>query len=395
MHVGIDARFYGIAGIGRYQSNLIRELKKIDSGNEYFVFLTKEGFGKYAPAAKNFHKVLADQRPYSFKEQLFFPWLLYRYKLDLVHFTHFSFPLLYFKPFIVTIHDLIMSEFPTQRASTLGWLAFKIKRIGYLVVIHEVIRRAKRVLAVSQATKEDVIKSFGVDPNKVTVTYEGLDEKVVGGSEGIEGNEVLEKYGIKKPFLLYVSSMYPHKNVEGLVKAFKILRGKRDLQLVLVGKVSYFSERAKEDVNKILREDGGGAIRSRNYKDNVASDVIFPNFMVSDGYLPDDDLRVFYQEAKAFVFPSFKEGFGLPALEAMAHRLPVVASDIACLREICGGAAEFFDPRDIEDMAKKVEKVLDDEGLRQQLIEKGLEQIKKFSWMKMAKETLDVYRQSC
>ncbi|OQX71657.1 hypothetical protein B6D52_00550 [Candidatus Parcubacteria bacterium 4484_255] len=174
MRIGIDARFYGAGrgkGIGRYTQQLITNLEKIDHQNEYFVFLRQENFDLYQPKNKKFHKVLADYRWYSFKEQIYFPFKLYKFHLDLVHFLHFNVPIFYFKKFIVTIHDLIHQK-SSQESSTLSWLAFYFKKLAYFMVIKSAIKRSEKIITVSNFSKQEIIKYYRVKPNKIFVTYE-------------------------------------------------------------------------------------------------------------------------------------------------------------------------------------------------------------------------------
>jgi len=171
MRIGIDARPYGPGGVGRYSGKLVTNLEKIDRVNDYFVFLRKENFDLYQPKNPRFHKVLADYSVYSLKEQIFLPFKLCQYHLDLVHFPHFNAPLFYWAPFVVTIHDLIMHE-RTRQATTRNLLVFYLKKFFYFIVIRNAIRRAQRIIAVSRFTKEAIIKRYKIKPEKIIVTYE-------------------------------------------------------------------------------------------------------------------------------------------------------------------------------------------------------------------------------
>ncbi len=175
MRIGIDARFLGMkGGLGRYTEKLIKHLEKIDLENDYFVFVRKKGFDFYAPQNPRFHKVLADYRWYSFKEQFFFPFKLYQSKLDLVHFLHFNAPALYFKKFIVTIHDLTQRGI-SKNASTLPLPLFYLKKIVYFLVVRSVLKRAKKIIAVSNFTKKEILKYYKIKANKIAVIYESRD----------------------------------------------------------------------------------------------------------------------------------------------------------------------------------------------------------------------------
>ena len=171
MRIGIDARFYGLGGVGRYSEKLIAHLEKIDQLNDYFVFLRKENFDLYKPKNPRFHKVLADWPVYSLKEQIFLSLKLREYNLDLVHFPHFNVPLFYSGKFVVTIHDLIM-HWSSSRASRHNLLFFYFKKFVYRIVIKSAIRRAQKVIVVSQFIKDEIIKRYKAGPEKITVTHE-------------------------------------------------------------------------------------------------------------------------------------------------------------------------------------------------------------------------------
>ncbi|MDP1845313.1 MAG: glycosyltransferase family 1 protein [Candidatus Moranbacteria bacterium] len=372
MRIGIDARFYGSVGkgLGRYTQKLIENLEKISTpyGNRYFIFLRKENWEEYQPQNNNFTKVLADIPWYSVREQIIFPRILKRLNLDLVHFPHFNVPYFYSGKFVVTIHDLILFHFPTRRASTLSPLFYRLKLAAYKIVIKNAVRNARAILAVSEHTRKDILKHFKTNPDKVFVTHEAVDLLPAIPSD-LPRQEVLKKYGIMKPYILYVGNAYPHKNLDVLATAFReVIRKHPLLRLVLVGKEDYFYRRLKKFV-------GDGKIKN----------IIFAGF-VGDNYLP-----IVYQEAQAYIFPSLYEGFGLPPLEAMREGTPVISSESSCLPDILGEAAYYFDPKAAGEIAEAIEKALIDKELREKLISAGRRQIKKYNWEKMARETLKVY----
>jgi len=371
MRIGIDARFFGPIGkgLGRYTQKLIENLEKIDQENDYYVFLRRENFDEYTPKNKNFKKILADFEWYTFEEQFFFPRLIHKYKLDLVHFPHFNVPIFYPGKFVVTIHDLILFHFPTVRNSTLHPFWYKIKYWAYKIAIKNAIYRSNRVITVSKFSKRDILKNFPRIPEeKILVTYEACDDYCLR-SPG-KDEEILLRYGIIEPYVIYVGNAYPHKNLERLVLAFeRIRKAKSDLRLVLVGKEDYFYKRIKAVVEK-----------------EKVKNVIFAD------YVPDHDLDILFQHAAAFVLPSLYEGFGLPPLEAMAKGVPVVCSDHACLREVLGDSAHYFDGKNVFDMKNKITTVLEDATLREDLIKKGHARIGLFSWKSMAQKTLAIYQ---
>ncbi len=383
MKIGIDARFYGSLGkgLGRYTQKLIEHLERIDDRNEYVVFLRRENFEEYRPSKPNFRKVLADYRWYSFSEQLLFPRLLWKERCDLMHFPHFNIPMLYSGKFIVTIHDLILVHFPTQRATTLHPLWYRIKFFAYKLAIRWAIRKSRHIMTVSEYTRQDILNRYVVDSGKVTVSYEAADDFCRHLSlEASFG--VLKKYGLTHddavsgnrgiilPYLLYVGNAYPHKNLEALIDALD-REDLKEIRLVLVGKEDYFYARLKESV------------RSRGMKN-----VFFA------GFVPDDELDVLYRFGRAYVFPSLYEGFGLPPLEAMSKGLPVLAARATSLPEVLADAAAYFDPDQETALSDALVRIWNDEALRKDLRMKGYDRAGKFRWESMARETLDKY-ESC
>ncbi len=379
-NIGIDARFYGAAsrGLGRYTSMLLKYLERLDDKNRYFIYLRKENFDSYSPQKSNFKKRITDIPWYSFKEQFLMGRVLEKDKIDLAHFPHFNAPFFYKGKFLVTIHDLILLEYPTIKATTLGPLKYGIKKIGYQKVLQKAITSSQKIIAVSDFTKKDITKYFPRAAAKIKVIYEGCEDeqyelKLKGNKNSGEGGLELEKYGLRKPYILYVGAAYPHKNLENLLLAFKIIKKNKEnskLDLVLVGGKDYFYEKIKKFAKR-----------------EKIKNVIFP------GLVGENSLREIYENAEIFVFPSLYEGFGLPPLEAMQAKIPVVCSKKASLPEILGAAACYFNPENSQDMAIKIMQVLDNRRLREDLILKGQERIKLFSWQKMASQTLEIYNQ--
>ena len=250
MRIGIDARFFGgesSKGLGRYTQKLIEYLRKVDQINEYFIFLTRENFEILNFSEKNFRKVLADFPWYSFQEQWRMPRLLHAYRLDLVHFPHYNVPLFYRGKILVTIHDLILHHFPTKRASTLNCLFYFLKHFAYKIVIRHALKYSLKILTVSQFTKKDIIDSFRVDPSKIVVTYEAAEIGSIPNLSEESKKEILQKYRIQEPYILYVGNAYPHKNLEILLEVVDAWKQRQPLswQLVLVGKMDYFYERLR------------------------------------------------------------------------------------------------------------------------------------------------------
>ena len=386
MKICIDARMYGLehAGIGRYVSNLVGELShqpSIIDHHSFILLVRKRKFDEVKKEVGNKMKlVVLDAPHYSFKEQLLVPWVLLKLKPDFVHFPHFNVPVFYRGRFVVTIHDLIKHTSRGAETTTQNPLFYWFKYLGYKFVFNKAVGRAARILVPSKAIRQELVKSYGLPEGKIVVTYEGISEAFRmknlqhGEHRNLqEAQRLLSKYKIKKPFVIYTGSLYPHKNVGRLIQSIKLLNmllNKPSITLIISCARSVFWERLKKKVRELGAEK-------------------FVNLM---GFVPDGDLVGLYQEAEAFVFPTLSEGFGLPGLEAMAAGLPAVCSNIPVLREIYGEAAEYFNPLDSQDMAEKIGKVIRDTRTRKTLIEKGLDQAKQYSWKEMVQQTLKVYQ---
>ena len=367
MKIGIDCRMIKATGIGRYVSNLIEEISKIDKNNEYILFFKKEEFDAFQVPSSNFKKVLANFHWYGISEQIKFPPLIKKYNLDLMHFPHFNVPIFYRGNFVVNIHDLTLHHYKTIRASTKNFLTYSIKNLFYKITIKNSVRRALKIFVISKFTKKDVINTLKVSERKILLTYPG--GPALSLVKKNPDKKVLEKIKIQPHFILYVGNAYPHKNLENLIKALNYLPS--DVSLILVGKIDEFYRRLQKDTLDL----------------NIQKRVNFA------GFLTDEELVSLYKSASVFAFPSFNEGFGLPALEAMAFGLPVVSSNSSCLPEVLGESALYFNPKDPKDIAKKIEKVLDDNNLKNSLVRNGYNQIKKYSWRRMAEQTLSAYKE--
>ena len=373
MKIGIDARIFGVkeAGLGRYAQELVGNLARFDRKNQYALFVRKKTKKQLTiNQLGNLAVIEANFSHYSLLEQILMPPFLYRAKCDLVHFLHFNVPIFYFRPYVVTIHDLIKHESKGLATTTRNPILYWLKYLGYLLVVWLAAKRAKKVIVPSRWVKEKVVRQFGLERNKVVVIYEGVSENIKYQISNIKyQKEVLEKYKIKKPYLLYVGSVYPHKNVERLIEAVRTVN-QSSITLVIVCARSVFWERLKRKINQMKAR----------------------GFVKLIGFVPENDLPVLYQSAHAFVFPSLSEGFGLPGLEAMACGTPVICSDIPVFREIYGESAVYFDPYRVDDIARRILEVLHYDAMtHHSRVEEGKRWVKKFSWEKCAKETLKVY----
>jgi glycosyltransferase involved in cell wall biosynthesis len=367
--IGIDARMYrrSTGGIGRYIHGLLKALSKIDNFNRYYVFLTDDDLKEYTLKANNFIPIRAPYLHYSIKEQVGFLRLLNSYHLDLVHFTNFNHPIFYRKKFVLTIHDMTMTLFPAP-----GRQASPLSRFFYHTVLKNGVNESKEIIVDSSNTKRDLVKILKSPAEKISVIHLGVDDSYQPSQDLKKIEELKKKYNIREPYILFVSQWRPHKGIDNLVKSFEILDKRfrmKDLELVITGKPNPKFPEIEESINV-------SSLRDR---------------IITPGFIDENDMVPLYSNASAFVFPSVYEGFGLNPLEAMACGTVVATSDISCMPEVCGKGALYFDPNDPEDIALKTHTLLTNNVLRQKLIEQGFENVKRFSWDKMALKTLKIY----
>jgi glycosyltransferase involved in cell wall biosynthesis len=322
MKIGIDARMYGPkvggGGLGRYVEQLVTKLQEIDQENRYILFLKKENFDLCKITNKNFEKRLTDIHWYTLNEQKFLPKIIDQEKLDLLHFPHWNVPLFVRTPFVVTIHDLILLDDPSSaKATTLGFVKYALKRLGYRAVLWNAINRSQRIISVSHATELSILKHFPkVDPKKIKMIYEGVTSFPYPENHGSNQGWQSLQPPLPPPTFLYIGNSYPHKNLKTLLKAFKIFHQKfSKSRLVLAGGQNIFSEIVKKYVTNI----------------NIPKEAV--EFVNN----PDDQkISELYSQANLYIFPSKLEGFGLPGLEAMAAGVPVIAARAGSLPEVLG-----------------------------------------------------------
>jgi len=370
--IAIDARFLGEAGPGRYVKNIIEQLEKSDTSNEYVIYLRPKGFEQYKPSSPNFRKVLADYKWYSWQEQTGFLFRILKDRPDIFYVPHFNIPVLYPGKLVTAIPDIIMHSFSTERGTTLPKFYFRFKKWVYKIVVYWAVKRSFKVIVPSQDVKADFIKAYPtVSPDKFVVAYEGVDP--VFFEERQVSTEIFSEFGITKNYLLYISSMYEHKNVPFLIGVFEEFSRSDNYQLVLIGKKDKFSEHIAE------------IIKAKNLEDKI----LMPGMK---RYITDEEISSLRKKAAAYVFPSLKEGFSLTPLEAQVVGLPSVISDIPCHREIYGDTVLYFDPKDRQDFLNKLNTVLTDNAVRQKLIDLGYENVKKYNWKNTVEITLNVFR---
>ena len=364
--IGIDARFYrkSAAGVGRYTRELLDQLFKIDRQNEYYVFLTEADSLEWTISLPNVHPVIVKATHYSVKEQSAFLIALYRCKLDLVHFLQVNHPILYSKPFVTTLHDLILLHYrkpePPVKAA--------VRLLAFKVTINHALKASKEVIAVSEYTARDAAQTIGVPASKMKVIYPGMPQGLLL-SPGAE-RQVRDYIERREPYFLYVGDWRPHKGLVTLLDAFTAFKEQTGLPhiLVLCG-------------NQIaLTED----IKRRLNSSPFATDIVAP------GFAPEDILPALNHYATALVVPSEYEGFGSPVVEGMMYQTVVICSDATSLPEVGGNAAVFFPVRDANALADRMRDVAVSFD-RATYLAKAKTHLEKFSWAKCAALTLETY----
>lgn len=371
MRLGYDLRPFlrEETGVGTYLKNLLFHLARADTANEYFLLSSswKDRFPaeKIPPFARMKRHDL--RIPVTLLNSLWQKrrWppldLFFRAKLDL---THSAAPLLL--PTrgkkVITVHDLFFMDFPELAGEEAGRTFFRLAAASF--------RDADGILTFSNFTSIELISRFALDEKKIKVVYHGVDARFFEEVGAAELKATRKRCNLPPAFLLFVGAQVPRKNLVRFLEAMKIvhLHGIR-IPLVLVGPDGEDTE----------------AIRRRAEKLGLG------HWVISTGYLEDEDVRRVYRLATAFVFPSLCEGFGLPLVEALASGIPVAASLNSAIPEVCRDAAVYFQPESAESMAEKVVAVIEDEELRKKLIAKGKERARDFSWDKAAAETLGFY----
>lgn len=358
----IDCRMYStkFTGIGKYTQELIKNLAELKSNHEFLLLFNSDEYKTFTPPAANFHKIEVNCPIYSLKEQTKLPLFLYQLKPDLVHFTHFNAPILYFKKQITTIHDLTLNHDKGRKFSNLA------QRFAYQLTLQSVLFKSKKIITVSKSTANDLAKTYPFTKKKIQTIYLGLDE--IYYKPELQTSHLPD---LPKNYILYTGNWRSHKNLPNLIKAFFALKKdyKYSGKLVLTGRPD---DKYPETLEKI-------------------SELGLEQDVIKIGLVPDATLPALYHKAEAYVFPSLYEGFGLPILEAFATATPVVASNIDTLNEIGGEAILTFNPIDPQDIAHKTNMAITDKNKRTEMITSGLARLKDFSFEKMARQTLDQY----
>jgi glycosyltransferase involved in cell wall biosynthesis len=389
MRIGINALFWERpeTGSGQYTSNLLQALAKANPTNKYLLISPGP-----APSVSEFQLPISNlQSPISnFQlptsnlrknltklcfEQVAFPLACRRLELDLAHVPYFASPLFSAVPTVVTVHDLIPLILPAYRGSPLVRL--------YTRLVAAAARKAEAIITVSQASRQDIVRCLHIPPERIHVTYEAAgdafqpveDEACPEPSRRDQLASIRQKYALPERYLLYLGGFDQRKNLSTLLRAFALLVNRQpQARLVIAGQVPAWDGPLFPDPRRLVRELG------------VEERVVFT------GWVPEEDKPALYSGATAFVFPSLYEGFGLPAVEALACGTPIIASDRSSLPEVVGEGGILVEPTDAKALAEAMEMLLVDDALRAELRQRALTQASKFSWKQTALETLAVYR---
>src|SRR5271167_3714609 len=360
-------------GVGTYIRNVVRTLARLDRDSKYFLIGSPAKVAECGALPPNFHAVALDGSDDSIKGNLAFRAIVKRLGCDVVHIPHlFWIPRGLSCPYVLTVHDLLEHMYGSRNASS-------TRRNLHFYLTRRVLRKAARVIAVSQFTKNEIEKLLAIPNARIEVVYNAIDERFLHGhATAAERELIAQRYLVNYPFILYAGAIRPHKNVVRIIEAFSALKSELqkeqmypDLKLIIIG----------DDLSSHPR------LRRTVVRSGVQHDVRFL------GFVPIEVLRIFYDEAKIFVFPSLYEGFGLPPLEAMAHGTPVVTSNTSSLPEVVGNAAVLVNPENVFEIMRALHRVLMDKPLRDRMKERGYQQAAKFSWEKSVRRMLDAYGQ--
>lgn len=352
MIIGIDASRASTrqkTGTEIYSYNLIKNLASIDQRNKYVLYTNRAlKFDFLLP--RNFKvKIMSFPR---FWTQIRLAWEMLVNQPDILFIPAHTIPWIHPKNTVVTIHGLEYEYFSKAYSKFNLWHLRKTTRLA--------VKWAKKIITVSENTKRDLIKFYGAKDDQVKVIHLGYRKLTVKD----------RKLKIKKPYFLFVGRLEKRKNLIRIIKAFAELKKDKEIphQLILAGKPGYGYEQIKCSIKDL----------------GLENEIILP------GYISDDDLPYLLKKADIFLYPSLYEGFGMPILEAMSFGIPVITSNISSMPEIAGKAALLVNPKNSEEIAKAIWQILINKKLKENLIKKGREQIKKFSWEKCARETLEL-----
>lgn len=370
MRVAIDIRRAGDYGFGTYITNIVNQLARLDSESQYLLIGQKRHLAEFDPLPPNFRLLPYPHEAGSLHTHLHLPFVLREARVDVLHMPWFYAPAIVPARLVMTVHDLsdVLLQPPgvPQPVQT-----------GRLFFARRALRRADHIFAVSQASRRELARNFSVPEEKISVIYNAVDERLLKEALPRDADRILERHAVNSPYVLYAGNIKPQKNLPRLIEAFAVVKEElRDhpelggLKLLVIGEALTRHADLRRAVARVrLRED--------------------VRFL---GFVPQPVLRVFYARARAFLFPSLYEGFGLPPLEAMAHGTPVLTSNVSSLPEVFSDAALLVNPENVFEIARGIRQILTDQELRETLIRNGYERARSYSWERAAQLVREGYQ---
>jgi glycosyltransferase involved in cell wall biosynthesis len=378
MRIGIEAqRLFRPHkhGMDRVALELIKSLQIIDQQNEYFIFVKPDKDNRVIKPTKNFKIIEVSGGPYPIWEQIKLPKLIKDYKCDILHCTGNTAPLKLKIPLIVTLHDIIFKEGSIFKliSSNASWYQ-KIGNLYRRIIVEKVVKKSHRIITVSNFEKNNIANNFKVDGKNLRAIHNGVNKSFSSNYLLDKKLEIRRKYNLPERFVLHIGNSDPRKNTKRVLHAFHkyTLESCSDYKLVIVGMNNAKLESIMPELHLL-----------NDLKSNI----------VLTGYVSDEDLPIIFNMARLFLFPSLREGFGIPLLEAMASGIPVITSNTSSMPEVAGNAALLIDPSKTEEIYNGIEKILSNNRLRYELINKGLARSKSFSWFNAAQNVFDIYKQ--
>ncbi len=369
MRVAIDIRRAGDFGVGTYIRNIVLQLAQLDTTTQYLLIGRRQHLEEFSSLPANFELVEYAAQPESFRTHVHLPFVLRRRRIDILHMPWFYAPALLPARLVITVHDLTDVLSPPVASTS-------VVQAGRLFFARRALKNASRVLSVSHASKRELARAFAIPESKIEVIYNAVDEGFLRDPLAADADRILERHAVNYPFVLYAGNIKPQKNLARLIEAFAVakadLRDHPDLaqlKLIVIGdELTQHPDLRRAVVRSRIRED--------------------VRFL---GFVPLPVLRVFYARARAFLFPSLYEGFGLPPLEAMAHGTPVLTSNVSSLPEVFSQAALLVNPENVFEIARGIRQILTEGVLRESLERRGRELVERFSWRRSAEQVRAVY----
>jgi len=352
----VDCRMIEHSGIGTYLKNILPRIIKMESEIQFVLLGNKEKLKRYVDfSSTNLLLIESNAKIFSLREQIDLVKNIPS-DIDFLWVPHFNIPIFYSGKLLVTIHDVMQLALPKYAGGI-------HKQFFARFLFFVLKKRAFKILTVSEFTKKEIVKLIGIDPLKIFPIPLGVFQEIKFEEDELSPHE--------KKYILFVGNIKKHKNLVTLINAFNLIKKKINLDLIVVGEKEKLRT-ADDEISQVYEKD--------------SENIFFT------GFITDDLLKQYYRHATALIFPSYYEGFGLPVLEAMAYGCPVISSTSASLPEVGGNAVMYFNPNSSDELAGKIISLYENKKLAKDMVEKGLLQVKNFSWDLCAEKTLKVLK---